>query len=154
MARKTQVLTIAAAGRDEGKTFLLTEMAATRAEKWATRALLALARSGTDLPVGAQGLGMSAVAAIGLRAFTSLSFDDAEPLLDEMMTCVQVVPDPARPQVVRGLIAEDVEEVRTLLQLRSEVFALHVGFSIADELSKLRATSANPPSQPSTFPPA
>ena len=35
MARKTQTYTIDSGGRDKGKTFLITEMPATKAEDWA-----------------------------------------------------------------------------------------------------------------------
>ena len=44
MARKTKIVTIAAEGRDYGKSYLLTEMPALKAEKWATRAMMALIR--------------------------------------------------------------------------------------------------------------
>src|SRR6185437_6783611 len=50
MSRKTKDITIDAPGRDQGKTFRLTELAAKPAEKWANRVFLALARSGLDLP--------------------------------------------------------------------------------------------------------
>ena len=46
MARKTKRVTITAEGRDKGKTFLITELPADQAERWAIRALLALIQSG------------------------------------------------------------------------------------------------------------
>jgi hypothetical protein len=52
----------------------------------------------------------------------------AEPLLDELLTCVEFMPDPARPEVVRSLIDDDIEEVATIFKLQKEVLALHVDF--------------------------
>lgn len=139
MARKTKNVTIAAEGRDAGKTFVLTEMPATRAEKWAVRALLSLSRSGLDISDDAMSRGAAALIGVGLHAILSVQFDDAEPLLDEMMECVSVMPDPKTPAIVRPLVEDDTEEVATLLLLRSEVIELHVGFSVIAALSKFGA---------------
>lgn len=142
MARKTKTIRIPAGdSRDAGKTFLLTEMSGAEAEKWAIRALGAIANSGLDIPPEVIRMGMSALVAIGFRGMMTMSFADAEPLLDEMMECVQIVPDPKKPDIIRPADDEDIEEVSTRLMLRSEVFELHTGFSPADFLSKL-GTSA------------
>lgn len=158
MARKTQTVTIAAEGRDKGKVFVLTEMPASQAERWAARALLALGKSGVEIPDEAANAGMAAIAAAGIRAFASVSFDEAGPLLDEMMLCVQIQPDPAKPDVRRELIEDDIEEVMTRLLLRSEVVALHVGFSITDALSKLGSAAkrqlASGPNMPTSAEPS
>lgn len=129
MARKTTTVTIARAGRDAGKVFLLTEMPATQAEKWAARAFLALAKSGVEIPDDIATAGLAGIAAVGVKAFTGVSFEAAEPLMDEMFGCVKIIPDPSKPMVVRALIEDDTEEVATRLQLRQEVLALHVDFS-------------------------
>lgn len=143
MARKEAIVTIPAATgkRDAGKTFVITEMAATKAEKWATRALLALSRSGVELDPEILKGGVAGLAVAGIRAITSVAFYDAEPLLDEMMQCVEVLPDLDKPMVRRPLVENDIEEIGTRLLLRSEVVNLHVGFSIAAELSKLGAAA-------------
>ncbi len=152
MARKTKLVTIEADGRDKGRSYFLTEMAPRQAEKWATRALLAFAKTGhTEMPEDfretLQHAGMAGLAAIGIRAITSVGFDDAEPLMDEMMGCVTFVPDPTkldqatRLPIIRGLIEDDIDEVSTLLLLRSEVMELHLGFSIAAFLSRLGAAA-------------
>ena len=70
----------------------------------------------------------------------------AEPLMDEMFRCIQIQPDPRKPEVVRPLIdngteGDDIEEVATRLRLRSEVINLHTGFSMSDALSKLTSAS-------------
>jgi len=145
--RKKITITITADGRDKGKVFVIEEKSAVQAEKWATRALLAMARSGVDIG-DATGAGVRGVMALGIKALFGMSFDDAEPLLDEMMTCVSWQVDPKRPEAsTRALMTpDDIEEVSTLLRLRSEVVELHTGFSIAGLLSK---STSEAPAQPS-----
>ena len=50
MPRRTKTYVIADENRDKGKMFLLTEMPALQAEKWAIRAFLALAKAGLVIP--------------------------------------------------------------------------------------------------------
>ena len=153
MARRFKLLTIDAEGRDKGKVFRLTEMPAYKAEKWAARALLALLASGLDVPDETAKAGLAGVASMGLGAFTRLEWEKTEPLMDEMMECVQFVPSPG---VVRSVMtqADDIEEVSTYLTLRREVLELHLGFSIADKLSisgmsaQAGATSLSAPTSP------
>jgi hypothetical protein len=137
MARKDKRVTVDATGRDLGKTFVLKEMAATRAEKWAFRAFAALGRSGVQFPENIAALGIAGIATIGLEMLAGIDFVLAEPLLDEMLDCVQIAPDPAHPQIVRPLIEDDVEEIATLLMLRKEVFGLHTDFFTKERLSTL-----------------
>lgn len=149
MARRTKIVTVDAEGRDKGKTFLVTEMAPRKAEKWAARVLFAIAKGGGDdreAEEVAAG-GMAGLAAVGLRSFTRVDFDDAEPLLDEMMECVSFIPDKSKLDQTtgepfkRGLVEDDIEEVSTILALRSEVIEIHTGFSPAAFLSSLGAAA-------------
>jgi hypothetical protein len=134
MARKTKTIVVEAEGRDKGKMFVLTEMAPTKAEKWAFRAFLALAKSGVEIPDDLATSGLAGIAKVGLQAFSGLSFEDAEPLMDEMFEMIAIIPDPARPEIKRGyggvgkLIEDDIEEVSTRLLLRKEMFSLHTSF--------------------------
>jgi hypothetical protein len=129
--RKTATVRIDADGkRDAGKTFVLTEMPAMQAEGWAIRALLALSKSDVTIPPDIARQGLAGIASLGLKAISRIPFVEAQPLLTEMMSCVQFMPDPSRPMVVRPLIDDDVEELATLGRLRMEVFQLHVGFSM------------------------
>lgn len=131
--RKTEIFVVPTDGRDKGKRFLITEMPAMKAERWAYRALLALAHSGADLGEGALAGGMGAVAQAGFRALQKLNFEDARPLLDEMWDCVQVIPDPKNPEFLRPLVmnemeGDDIEELETLWMIRERVFRLHTDF--------------------------
>jgi hypothetical protein len=53
-----------------------------------------------------------------------------KPLLDEMMQCVTIQPDPNRPNVTRALLEDDIEEITTRLTLREAWFDTHLGFSV------------------------
>lgn len=128
MARATANITITTEGRDRGKVFVITEMPASRAEAWATRALLALMANNVELPDGFENLGMAAMAELGIKALSGLTWQVAEPLLAEMWECVQYMPDPRNPVVLRALIEDDIEEIKTRVQLRAEVWKLHTGF--------------------------
>jgi hypothetical protein len=127
--RKTTNITIQAEGRDKGKVFVLTEKSAIEADKWGIRAMLALSKSGVPIPPEFTEMGIIGVLAVGIHRLAGVSFADLEPLLDEMLTCVQVMPTPERPDVIRALMPDDIEEVKTLSTLRMEVFRLHTGFS-------------------------
>lgn len=128
MARKILTIAIDADGRDRGKVFVLTEMPASQAERWALRALSALASSGVEIPDDIANAGLAGVARLGIQAFGGLPWDKAEPLIAEMFQCVAFQPDPTKPSVTRVLIEDDIEEVATRLKLRIELLKLHIGF--------------------------
>jgi len=128
MARKTLTYTVQDNNRDKSKQFLITEMSAAQAENWAMRAILALIKDGVDMPEGFEHAGMAGMAEMGLRALQGLSWDMAEPLINEMMACVQYIPDPSKPHILRPIIDEDIEEVMTRVKLKIEVWNLHTDF--------------------------
>lgn len=118
--------------RDNGKTFRITEMPAAQAFRWTTRLLLAASAGGLDLPPGTLEAGPAGLAAVGIQALGHVSYDLAAPLLDEMLTCVQYVPEAAgvAPQRLMGGEACQVEEIKTFAILHAKVFELHTGFSL------------------------
>lgn len=114
--------------RDVGKVFEITEMSSDKAERWAMRALLALTNTGVEIPQGIEGAGMAGIAHIGFQMFGLLDFDVVEPLLAEMMTCINIqVGTVSRP--INDDFG-DIEEVATRLKLRRAWFELHTGFSL------------------------
>lgn len=137
MARKITNVTIEADGRDQGKRFIISEMPASRAEKWAMRLAFAVMGAGVDVPDGFGKNGMADIASFGMKALGKIPFDVAEPLLDELMACVQIAPNPQDPTVSRPLIESDVEEIPTRLKLRMETLKLHIDFftSVAAQTS-------------------
>lgn len=131
MARKEVFYTVEDKGRDHGKVFYIREMSATQAEWWAIRAGLAMAKNGVNLPDNFSDMGMAGMAKVGLEMVAKIPPEDARTLLDELMKCVQAVPNPADQNIKRPLIDDDTEEVMTRLKLRGEVFKLHVDFLTA-----------------------
>ena len=131
MRREIDV-TIEAEGRDKGKIFHIREMSAEAAEEWATRILLALTRSGIDVPAEMLKGGMAEVAAVKkfvtdtiFNGVGSLDYEEIKPLLQQMMDCVEI----REKAAIRSLTPDDIEDVATRLLLRSEVFKLHTDFS-------------------------
>ena len=137
-----------------GRVYRITEMPAARAEKWAFRMFVALKGSGSEIPEGAAALGVVGVALVGLNVFLRAEIDPdvIDPLLEEMMTCVQIVRDPKKhPDLASDLVSDDdIEEVQTRLWLRSEVIRLHTGFSPAEALSGLVSAAMKVPASSST----
>lgn len=142
MARKESTFTASDEGRDKGKQFHLREMSASQAERWAIRALLAVGSAGIDVPPELAAQGMAGLLAIGYLNLLKIPYDAAEPLLMEMMGCVQIVTGPG---VERSLIEDDIEEVGTRLKLRKAVWDLHTDFfTAADKSTSASNQSAQP----------
>lgn len=138
MARKESTF-IAESGRDKGKQYLITEMPATQAEYWAFRTLLAVGNAGIEIPEELASQGMAGLLAVGYMNLLKIPFESAKPLLDEMMLCVQYVPS---ANIKRPLIEDDIEEVTTRLQLRKEVWNLHMDFFLTENESTLESEIA------------
>lgn len=143
MARYSVTHKVVDEGRDKGKVFILTEMAASKAESWAMRVLMALAAGNVELPPGFERSGMSGLAQLGIKAMAGLKWEVAEPLLAEMWECVQMMPDPSKPHIIRALIEEDVEEIMTRVKLRAAIWSLHTGFlkAVAPSISGTSAAA-------------
>lgn len=132
--RREERLTIAdkdPAYRDNGKVFVLKEMDAYTGQKWATRALFTLGRSGLQLPLEALGGGWAALAGFGLQALLSADYHQVEPLLDEMLGYAKYEHVPGHPlQTIAAGPNCVVEEIKTFLTIHSALFKLHTGFSL------------------------
>ena len=138
--RKFKDVLIEDEGRDQGKVFRVTEMPASQAEKWAARALLAMAKSGVQIPDAAAKAGLAGLASVGMAAFSGITWELAEPLLDEMFRCVTKI-EKAIPNG-RPLVEEDVEEVGTRFKLRGVWAEVQFGFSFAAKLSTSGSAAA------------
>lgn len=153
MRKKEIVVVPKIGGRDDGKTFLIDEMPAAQAEKWALRMFIALKGTSAAVPDDVARFGMVGVAIRGLNAFLAadVRFMDIEPLLDDMLACVRIVRDPRHPEVATALMSDDIEEVQTRVWLRGEVLRVHTGFSVAEAFSLLvSAIKTGPQDSPST----
>ena len=123
-----EIKDVAGVGRDADKVYRITEMPAVKAEKWALKALWAVASAGVDIPEDVTNAPLAKLAEFGLKALAKVPFHIVEPLLDEMLTCVEVLTDAG----VRKLIADDFQDVKTILKLRKEVLSFHVDFFTQD----------------------
>ena len=153
MARKTKTLVIES-GRDQGKSFLITEMPVTRADKWANTALLAMLRGGVDVGSVNFGLiadtlqkkegdapeidsmgGMLELARITIAGLGNVTETVGQELLDQLINdCAQVI---SSGGVVRQMLSidDEIEDLKTLWMLRKESFLLHIDF-LADGSSQ------------------
>lgn len=136
MSRKTTMVTLTE-GRDRGKTFLITEMPAAKGDRWAMRALLALAHADIEVPAEVAAAGWVGIGYISLKALSNAKYEEVQPLFDELLACVEYVPDPNK-QFARPPNEDDIEEIATYLQLRWEVFNLHAGFFVEGVLLRFR----------------
>ena len=125
--RRTETVEITE-GRDAGKKYQITEMSAEAAEWWAFRALQAIAGADAELNLQAP---LADMAAQGIKALAKVHPDQAKPLLDEMMGCVQILVPATQKQ--RPLLDGDIEDVKTRFMLRKAVVELHLGFSTGGE---------------------
>ena len=157
--RKTDIVVVPEWGkRDAGKTFLIREWPAERAEKWGIKALLAYNRGGGQIDVDAAiGAGMEGIFFLGVQTFLrgQIRAEEAIPILDELLDCVRIIRDPKARDAATGepvatpIVSEDdVEEVQTRMWLRSEVLRLHTNFSpaaaVSTLISAIMTTTASP----------
>lgn len=145
--RKKATIIITDEGRDKGKYYLLTEKPAIPATKWAIRALQAAIRAGVNIPDDIVSRGMEAVAAVGIQTLILMDFAALDPLMDELMECIEIIRDPiknptqAYPMLPGG---DDIEEIATIVKLQREVISLHANFSTLASVST--STSEHQPS--------
>lgn len=146
--RRSATVVIARAGRDQGDVFTLTERAAIPTTEWCMRAMQLLIRSGADVPPNIMSMGVAGFITIGIgTVLTGLGkapWYDVKPLLDELLTCVTSLQKQGAtvPLTNWALIAGQIEEPSTILQLYEEVVSLHLGFSLSGKLATYRTLVA------------
>jgi len=59
---------------------------------------------------------------------SGLKWESVEPLLDELMQCIEILPNPNDKAVKRDLFDGDIEEISTFATLQQEAFQLHLSF--------------------------
>lgn len=124
MARKTRVFTVNdEKSRDNGRSYLITEMPADAAEWWAIRALQAILTTDAEIEFDTP---FAQLARQGLAAFAKIEPEKSRPLLDEMFQCVRVKLPGSNDS--REMLGNDIEEVKTRVLLRREIFALYFDF--------------------------
>lgn len=117
--------------RDNGKTFVLTEMDAYSGQRWATRALQALGSGGIHIDADSLKGGFAALAGIAFVGLLRANTDVIQGLLDEMLTCAKYEHMPNQP--LTAILPGPkccVEEIKTFYTLQRALFTLHTGFSL------------------------
>lgn len=143
MARKGVTLTIGE-GRDQDKVFRLTEWSALKTERWILRAVFGLGKAGVEIPPEILQLGAAATAYAIASQAAKLPSRLGLRLSDELLECVKRVEQAGD----RRLVEQDVEDVSTLLKLKSEVLKLHFGFFVfAASPNSAPPVSGTPPSR-------
>lgn len=125
MARKELKYTVTGNDRDTGKLFVITEMSTRRGHAWATRLLFAVMNSGIDVSPQMLNAGVAGLAVMGLMSLRKMPYDVAQPLLDEMLEGIEIIPDVSKQNIKRALIPDDIEEVATMFKLQHAVWDLH-----------------------------
>lgn len=136
---KTSEVEITAENRDKGRKYLLTEMPALKAERWARHAIAAMSRHDLDAREEIARLGMMGFVLVGMQALAGGDIEDVDALMDQMLPQIQII----EPAVTRPLTPDggDIWEVSTLFRLRKELIELHVGFPLAEFASILAASA-------------
>lgn len=110
------------AGRDKGKMFKITEMPAVKMDKWATKALLLLGKSGSAFNLAQINLEEL------LSKLSSANYEGVEPLLEELLSCVSFEKDGVSMVMTSSIADSIVEDWTTLFRLRIEALKLNLGF--------------------------
>jgi hypothetical protein len=135
---KTKEVTITAEGRDKGRKYLLTEMPALQAERWARHAIMAMSREDLNIRAEVAALGMYGFILGGMQALAAGDVDAVDKLMDEMLPQIKIVEE----KITRPLQGDgDFWELATIKQLRQELIELHLGFTLAELVSILRASA-------------
>lgn len=120
-------------GRDEGKVFRITEMSAMDGFKFSFKVFHGMARGGVQVPDNAQQLGIVALLNIGLSGIACIPHDECLSLIEDLMGCIQIIPDSGNLDVARRLVLSDFEESGTIRKLLMEAFKLHADFIFAGD---------------------
>lgn len=126
-------------GEDMGKVFIITRMSAFAADKWACHVVRSLVRAGAKVPDSALEGGMISLTGSAVQIFGEMSDDDCDKAFEGLMACCQIKRSPnAMPSKI---IDADIQDARTIFNLRVEAFKLHVDFfkAAAAQISPLAA---------------
>jgi hypothetical protein len=147
MARKQ--IEIQLEDRDKTLNFVIKEMPATQLESWITRAVLLLAGSGLSGMPGGMNIQKAGeyLSEKGLGVLSTLSYEKAAPLLDELLACCYRKVGDHLERCTPGSVDGYIEDVATLFKLRAEAIKLNLGFLLAETgpLSGFRSMGATTP---------
>jgi hypothetical protein len=145
MARKE--ITIDIQDREQLLTFKIREMSATKLESWIIRALLLVAGSGALAPGGSDlGTLGAYLAEKGPTALGNVDYEQAKPLLDELLACCSRVVERVEERCTPESVDNYILDVKTLFRLRMEASKLNLGF-LGPEVERLSGFPGKPNSE-------
>lgn len=110
-------------GRDAGKTFKIVEMSAVQMDRWATKALCLVGKSGSSV-VDLFNMGVDGM----LKVLGSLGYEASEPLLNELLECCSFKKDGVFVPMKGSMVESVIEDWTTIFRLRMEALSLNLGF--------------------------
>ena len=132
MARKEITIGINDGGFE--KSFRIRQMPATKLEAWIAQALLLVGHSDID-PAAFSG-STDSMATAGMKALSSVSYEKAKPLYDELLGCCAIVAEGIFHDLSLANADMHIEDVKTLFKLRMEAAKLNFDFFDFGALSK------------------
>ena len=121
--RKTEIIKLMDDGQE--RTFRITQMPATKAERWANRAMFLIIGAGKDIKKDAT---LDDV----IRMIASIDYDKAEPLYNELIECCTFLPDGNANGAGIGCTQDTIDaqiiDPMNLYKLRMAAAKLNFGF--------------------------
>lgn len=111
-------------GRDAGKTFKITEMPAFQADKWATKALCLVGKTGCSIIDLFNKMESGEV----LDILGRIGYEGVEPLFEELLNCCSFKKDGVYVPMKASMIDSVVEDWTTIFRLRREAYKLIMSF--------------------------
>ncbi len=135
--------------RGQDLTFRIEEMPATRLESWIIRAVLLLAGAGLAEAPGRFDLKEAGafLAEKGLSVLGRVDYDQAKPLLDELLGCCHRVVGKAEERISPANIDDHIKDVGNLFRLKAEALKVNLGF-LSGGLGNLFSSPEKPDSEP------
>ena len=121
--RKTEIIKLVDDGQE--RIFKITQMPATKAERWANRAAFLLMKAGKDLQ-GKKDIGVNDI----IKALATLDYNEVEPLYNELIECCEYMPDANSMGIMctQNTIDAQIIEPVNLYRLRLAVAKLNFSF--------------------------
>lgn len=110
-------------GRDAGKTFKIVEMSAVQMDRWVTKALRIIGKSGGSIST----LASMDITELLMSVINGEEIESNE-LLDELLSCASFKKDGLFVAMKGSLVESVIEEWLTLFRLRNEALKLNIGF--------------------------
>lgn len=129
--------------------FKLTQMSAIKQERWINRVVaLFVSSNAKDMGSVQSILGSGKIESI-MALFNGLKYEDIEPLYNELLECVQYIPDKDNPSYTQPMTAKNADtvitDVRNLYTLRFESLKINFSFFLnALQPPKEKATEEAP----------